>query len=107
MIIFLNHIKHDIQPLFFGNGTLCVRGVFDEERYSQTGKESSSTLYGAFDRSGKWIVEPVHQSYETVQKIIKDSGSEGTKPFRVRAVQDRETSLFGLADEAGTWLLKA
>ncbi|MBR1911034.1 MAG: WG repeat-containing protein, partial [Treponema sp.] len=80
-------MKDDCFVFSFGNGTLCVRGVFDEERYSQTGKESSSTLYGAFDRSGKWIVEPVHQSYETVQKIIKDSGSEGTKPFRVRAVQ--------------------
>lgn len=99
-------MKDDRFDFEYGNKTLCVRGFFDDKLYLQTKSESRSTLYGAFDRSGKWIIEPVHKNYSEVIGIINNSKIEGIKPFLSTSVKDVDTKLFGLKDRNEMWLVQ-
>ena len=66
-------VRGDSFDFNYGNGTLCIRGLLDEDGFARTGSERLSTFYGAFDRSGEWVVEPKYKSYAEVMAVIECS----------------------------------
>lgn len=99
-------MRDDCFDFSYGNGTLCVRGLFDEDIFARTGRESLATLYGAFDRAGRWLVEPSHKDYAEVMAIIESSSLKGQPSSLATVAKDESAGMFGLADGTGSWLLR-
>lgn len=84
----------------YSKGTLCVRAQLNEELFNQTGSESKSSLYGAFDRTGKWVYEPKY-SFAELEKLL-EFGSEPKEWLGKKG----ENGLFGFVDASGKWVIE-
>jgi len=81
----------------YRDGTVCLTGYFDEATYAQTKSERKSTFYGAFDKRGAWVIEPVYKNYKDVEELLKRPAAMAKK--------DADSGLYGIASKEETWLI--